>query len=129
MERAKEVRQDNEYIPTGREKGIFLENPLMLNGEPLDYGDFDLLSTGKLTVRKGAEKQGQTTPVDFYIYLRRDGNKVLLPGNEKCARKYNEVEIGEILQYAEPGDLLVIEAVNPEDGTVKRILKIRGRGC
>jgi hypothetical protein len=127
-ERAREVMQDNEYTATGHEKGIFVDNPLMLNGQPLDYSEFNLQSAGELTVSKGAAITGQTTQVPFYVYLRRDGNKILIPGQETPDPTQIKIDISEILRYAEFGDQLVIEAVNKEDGAVKRILKIR-RGC
>lgn len=128
-ERAKEVMQDNEYLTTGHEEGIFFSNPLMLNGKPLDYGEFNLLAKGELTVSKGAVATGQATQVPFYVSLRINGNKVLIPGKERPDPKQIKVDISEILQYAEPGDYLVIEAVRKEDGPVKRILKLVGGGC
>ena len=124
QERAKEVLQDNEYVSTGYEEGIFLCNPLMLNGKPLDYGEFNLQSQGELTVSKGAAITGQTTQIPFYVYLRRNGNKLLIPGP-----KQTKIDISEILRHAAPGDHLVIEPVNKEDGPVKRILKLIGGGC
>jgi len=127
--RIKEVMQDNEYVSTGYEKGIFFINPLMLNGKPLDYGDFNIQSKGELTVTKGATKTGQTTQIPFYVYLRRNGNKVLITGKERSDPKQIKIEISEILRHAEPGDHVVIEAVRKEDGPVKRILKLPGRGC
>lgn len=127
--RVKEVFQDNEYKNTGIEKGIFLSNPLMLDGKPLDYGDFDIRSAGELTVVKGASTSGESVNVPFYVYLRRDGSKVLIEGKEKPDAKQLKIEISDILHHAEPGDVLVIEAVNEEDGAVKRILKIIGAGC
>lgn len=129
QERAKEVMQDNEYASTGYEEGIFFCNPLMLNGKPLDYGEFNLLSKGELTVSKGAAITGQTTQIPFYVYLRRNGNKVLIPGMERSDPKQIKIDISEILRHAEPGDHLVIEAVKKEDGPVKRILKLLGGGC
>ena len=72
---------------------------------------------------------GQTKQIPFYIYLRSDGNKFLIPGHEKPNPKQTKIEISEILKHAQPGDDLVIEAVNKEDGAVKRILKILGGGC
>lgn len=127
--RAKEVRQDNEYTSTGYEQGNFYDNPLMLNGRPLDYGEFNLNTKGELTVSKGAAITGRTTQVPFYVYLRRNGNEVLIPGKERSDSKQTKIEISEILKHAEPGDHLVIEAVNKEDGPVKRILKLFGGGC
>lgn len=129
QERAKEVMQDNEYVTTGYEVGIFLCNPLMLDGKPLDYGEFSLTSTGELTVVKGVSIPEQTQTIPFYVYLRRNGNKVLIPGKEKSDPEQTTIDIKEILQHAERGDLLVIEAVRKEDGSVKRILKILGDGC
>jgi hypothetical protein len=129
QDRAKEVMQDNEYTNTGYETGLFLSNPLMLNGKPLDYGEFNVGSEGELTVSKGTVIPGQSTQVPFYVYLRRDGNKVLIPGKEKYDPKQVKVDLSKILQYAKPGDLLVIESVNKEDGPVKRILKLLGGGC
>ena len=125
--RAKEVMQDNEYTFTGFEKGIFLNNPLMLDGMPLDYGEFSLTSTGELTVIKGAA--GQTTEVPFRVYLRRNGSKVLIPGKEKSEPNQTKIDITEILKHAENGDHVVIEAVRKEDGSVKRILKLLYDGC
>jgi|SRR5688572_20036308 len=130
QERAKEVMQDNEYTMTGYEVGTFLDNPLMLDGKPLDYGEFSLTSTGELTVIKGGATTEQTMEVPFYVYLRRDGNKVLIPGMERSDPKQIKIDIAEILQHALRGDHLVIEAVNKEDGSVKRILKlINDYGC
>ena len=129
QERAKEVMQDNEYAITGNEVGIFLSNPLMLDGKPLDYGEFSLASTGELTVIKGAATTEQTIEIPFYVYLRRNGNKVLIPGKETSDPKLIKINIAEILLHAERGDHLVIEAVRKEDGSVKRILKLLGLGC
>lgn len=128
-ERAKEVAQDNEYIRTGHEAGIFFENPLMLDGVPLEYGEFNLRSKGELTVNKGAVITGKAMQVPFYVYLRRNGNIVPIPGKECPDPKQTKVEISEILSHAEIGDQLVIEAVRKEDGAVKRILKLLGLGC
>jgi hypothetical protein len=128
-ERAREVMRDNEYTITGYEEGIFLSNPLMLDGKPLDYGEFNLASKGELTVVKGAATYGQTVQVPFYLYLRRNGSKVLISGKKRSDRKQIKIDISEILRYAEPGDHLVIEAVKKEDGSVKRILKLLSLGC
>jgi len=126
--RASAVIQNNEYTSTGHEKGNFYCNPLMLNGKPMDYNAFDMDTKGELTVIKGAATTGVTTQVPFNAYLRRDGNKVLIPGNEKCSMSKTKMEISEILQHAKPGDQLVIEPVHKEDGHVKRILKLLD-GC
>ncbi|HYF68480.1 MAG TPA: hypothetical protein VD884_10095 [Ohtaekwangia sp.] len=127
--RAKEVMQDNEYKRTGYEKGNFYSNPLMLNGEPLDYNIFNIGSKGELTVIKGAAITGKPTQVPFYIYLRRGGNKIVIPGYETPEKSQTKIDISQILRHAKPGDMLVIESVNKEDGPVKRVLKLPGGGC
>jgi len=128
QERAKLVMQDNEYAYTGYEEGIFFSNPLMLDGKPLDFGEFNLLSRGELTVSKGSAVTGLPTQIPFYVYLRRNGTQVLIPGQETPDSKQT-IDISEILRHAKPGDYLVIEAVEKEDGPVKSILKLIGLGC
>jgi hypothetical protein len=128
-ERAKSVVQNNEYAIKGDETGIFLSDPLMLNGKPLDYAEFNLALTGELTVSKGTAINGQTMKVPFFVYLRRNGNKVFIPGKERPDAKQVKIDMSEILSHAQPGDQLVIEAVRKEDGLVKRILKLPGPGC
>jgi len=125
-ERAKAVMQDNEYVSTGCESGFFYANPLMLDGQPLDYATFGFGSKGELTVIKGAAITGKTILVPFIVYLRRDGNKVEMPGKEKCNSATTKIELSEILKFGEPGDQLVIEPVRKEDGPAKRILKLLG---
>jgi hypothetical protein len=129
LERAKEVRQDNEYTVTGNERGSFFDNPLMINGTPLDYGEFTLESAGELTVIKKAPITGATIEVPFYIYLRRDGIKVSLPQGGRHDSKQTKINLSEILDHAKAGDHLIIEAVNKEDGAIKRILKLLNNGC
>jgi hypothetical protein len=126
--RALDVIRDNEYTTTGFENGNFYRNPLLLDGRLLDYTRFSLESKGELTVIKGAAVTGNTVQVPFYVYLRRDGNKVVLPGNEKCSKGQDKIEISEILKHAKPGDELIIEPVNKEDGPAKRILKLLSAG-
>jgi hypothetical protein len=128
-DRVKQVTQDNEYASTGYELGIFYRNPLMLNGKPLDYNTFNVESKGELTVIKGETVTGKTTQVPFHVYLRRDGYKVLIPGSQGSDKSQIKIDISQILQHAKPGDQLVIEPVNKEDGPAKRILKLLGGNC
>ena len=65
---------------TGDEKGEFFTFFLMLNGKPLNYNEFGPDLKGELTVVKGAPVTGDSTEVPFQVYLRRDGNRVLIPG-------------------------------------------------
>lgn len=126
---AKRVLQDNDYSNTGCKKGNFYGNLLMLDGQPLDYGVFSLRSKGELTLLKEGAITGQTMQIPFYVYLRRLGNNVLIPGKERPDIHQIKVDISEILQYAAPWDQLVIEPVRKEDAPAKRILNLLGGGC
>jgi hypothetical protein len=124
-----DVLRDNEYTYTGYEKGAFLRNPLLVNGKPLDRFQFTTSSTGELTVIKRAAAKAELVQVPFFIYIRRNGNKVSIPGKENPDLKQIKIDLPEVLKYAEPGDLLIIEAVRKEDGAVKRVLKLLKSGC
>lgn len=129
QERAREVLQDNGYTFTGDEGGVFLSNSLRLNGKPLDFGEFNLSSSGELTLKNGASTTDQATPIPFYVYLKRNGSKVFIPGKERADPTLNKIDISEVLQHAQPGDYLVIEAVKEEDSALKSKLKVLPLGC
>jgi hypothetical protein len=127
-EPAKEVMQDFVLINRGCDKAGFFPSPLLLNGKPLAYKDFSVESKGELSVIKETIAR-ETTQVPFYIYLKRNGNKVLIPGKESADVKQVKIDISKILMYAIPGDHLVIEPVREEDASLTTILKLLGRGC
>ncbi len=127
QERAKEVLQDNECTFTTNEEGTFLSTSLILNGKPLDFGQFNLSSRGELTVRNGATTTEQAIP--FYVYLKRNGNNVFNPNDKVADSPHTKIDISDVLQHAQPGDYLVIEAVTKEEGVVKSILKVLPLGC
>jgi hypothetical protein len=68
--------------------------------------------------------------IPFYVYLRRNGAIIKLPGEEAMKPQHVKVDISTILKHAAPGDQLIIEPVNKEDWQAKRILKLlEGGGC
>lgn len=129
QEHAREVIQDNGCTFTTNEVGIFLSNSLMLNGKPLDFGDFNLSSRGELTVTNAVTNPDEQASIPFYVYLKRNGTKVLVAGDEATDPAHTKIDISEILQHAQPGDYLVIEAVNKEESAVNSILKVLPLGC
>jgi len=128
-QREKEVVLDNEYKRTGYEQGVFLSNPLMLDGKPLEYSVFGVRSKGELTLAKATTITGQTIQIPFHVYLRRNGNKVFILSKVKPDSKQTKIKLSKVLEYAKPGDQLIIEPVNKEDGPAKRILKLFENGC
>jgi hypothetical protein len=128
--RQREVMQDSEFLPTGEAIGNFYGNPLRLDGLPLEYSTFKIKSKGELTVLKGDAATGKAIQIPFYIYLRRNGAMVKLPGEDLLKLQYLKVEISTILKLAVPGDQLIVEPANKEDWKAKRVLKLFGDdGC
>jgi len=124
-----DVIQDNEFVKNGEAAGNFYCNPLRLEGQPLDYLQFNIQSKGELTLIKGSPATGFTVQIPFYVYLRRNGTMVKLPGEAVSKSKYVKIEISTILQLAEPGDQVILEPANKEDWLAKRILTLRKGGC
>lgn len=126
---AKEVMQDNEFDrnEAGLISNIFA-NPLLLNGQLLDYGKFDLSTTGILTVVRGNPEKPEATPIPFYVYIRRNG--VLVEGKKTplSDKVIYKLDLKEIFLGCKPGDLLIIKPAKAEDWRAKRILKLIG-GC
>jgi hypothetical protein len=129
QDRAKEVMQDNEWVVCAETVGNFFINPLLLDGQPLDYRAFSLKSKGELTLIKGAAITGNTVQIPFYVYLRRNGTIIKLHDEEALSPRYLKIDMSTITKFALPDDLLIIEPVNKEDWQAKRILKLLGGGC
>ena len=128
-ERAKEVMQDNEYVVNDKAVDNFFYNPLLLDGKTLDYNTFAIQSMGEITLIKGKAGTTKVVEIPFYIYLRRNGEMVKLPGEEGSKVRHMKTEISRILKLAKPGDHLIIEPANAEDWQAKRILKLLDGGC
>ena len=78
-DRAKEVMQDNEFVRNGLAMGNFLYNPLLIDGQLLDYSKFSIKSKGELTLIKGSYVAGRAIQIPFYVYLRRNGAILKIP--------------------------------------------------
>ncbi|MDF9800271.1 hypothetical protein OKW21_005534 [Catalinimonas alkaloidigena] len=122
---AQKVMQENEHQRSepGRDAIIHC-NPLLLNGNLLDYGAFNTHSRGVLTVMKGEPDSAEAQRIPFKLYLRREG-KLLERAQIGFAQdsKY-EIEISQVLAHSLPGDQLIIDPVKKEHWKAKRILKI-----
>ncbi len=128
-ERAKNVRQDNEYVVNDKAVDNYFYNPLVLDGKALDYNKFSIQTSGELTLIKGLSATGKVIQIPFYVYLRRNGTIVNVPGEERSKVKYMKIEISTILEHAREGDHLIIEPANEEDWQAKRILKLLDGDC
>lgn len=126
-----EVKQNNEFLRSSNGEGtVFYANPLLLNGELLDYGAFDLSSSGELTVVKGNPESKDAKPIPFYVSIRRNGEIISdkkMPFLNKALYKIN---LSDIFLFSQPGDMLIVNPVRSEDWRAKRILKLLGtNGC
>lgn len=126
---AKEVRQDSEFEPSNLvAKPAFAENPLQLDGKPLDYRTFEYYTKGTLTVIKGQPNTKEAVAIPFYVSIRRNGKIIdskKMPFANKVLFKINMLDI---FPFTQGNDMLIIRPANPEDWQAKRILKLIG-GC
>lgn len=135
--RSEEVMRDNELERNaiGQNTGIHC-NPLLLDGQSLDYDTFTINSSGELTVIKGEYSDfDQTAPnynprspefikIPFTVRLRRDGKILESEGMDFLNREGYKIEISKVLAFGKPGDQLIINPANKEDWKAKRILKL-----
>jgi hypothetical protein len=127
---AQAVMQDNElaYNAIGQ-NAPFHTNPLQLNGQLLDYGNFDLNSRGFLAIVRGNPDSKDAQAVPFTVSIRRNGkiieNKKILFLNKTI----HKINLAEILPFCKDGDLLILNPTRAEDWKAKRILKLLFGGC
>ena len=124
-ENAKEIMHDNEFVRTeiGQTENIYC-NPLLLDGRPLDYGSFTLRTRGELALVKGEPGTPGSTKILFFIRLIRDGRVVDGRNMLFLNKGLHEIEISNVLAFAQPGDQLIIDPVRKEDWKAKRILNL-----
>ncbi|GAB4018042.1 hypothetical protein [Spirosoma koreense] len=110
-------------------------NPLILNGKPLEYADFSLISRGSLSVVAGNAESETLVKIPFRIYLRRDG-MLIHKGASDSSREVYDIDVATVLSLAQVGDELVIDPVRRTDGAARRIIRVRSifwlfpqRGC
>lgn len=118
------IRLDNEFRPgkMGRDADFYC-NPLVLNGKPLDYTRFSIMSKGILTVVEGNPESPEAVKIPFTVYLRRDG-EIITQGKSDPGQEVYEIEISEVLSLAKDGDHLLIVPVRESDWKAKRIIKV-----
>lgn len=99
-------------------------NPLVLDGNPLDYNFFSIISRGTLTVVAGDPVSKEATLIPFRIYLRRNG-MIIQKGASDSGRQRYDVDIATLLVLAQPGDELVVDPARKADWLARRIIRVR----
>jgi hypothetical protein len=104
----------------GRETPIYA-NPILLNGQPIDYASFSIKSKGTLTLMKGKPTSSEAVKIPFRVYLRRNG---VIVYEKKSASKLTQVEISEVLALSKAGDQIIINPTEKADYKAKRIINV-----
>lgn len=94
-------------------------NALLFNGKPLNE-QFSLSSRGILTMVMSDSK----TKIPFKIYLKRQDRIVPL-GGSSYENKLTEIEVSQILKFANLGDQLIIEPVEKKPQTAIKVIFLR----
>lgn len=125
VDKSKLVMQDNENQRNeiGQNANIYC-NPLTLNGQVLDYSNFNIKSQGQLSVVTGDPKSANATKIPFYISLRRNGKIIKEVKMGFLKQQIYSIEISKVLSFSKAGDQLLIIPANKTDWKAKRILKI-----
>ncbi|WP_394992323.1 M56 family metallopeptidase [Emticicia sp.] len=105
----------------GKNTSIYA-NPLLLNGQPLDYSSFSIKSKGVLTVMKGKPTSPEAVKIPFRLYLRRNG--IFIYEKKSSNSKLTQVEVSEVLALSKVGDQIVINPTEKIDFKAKRIINI-----
>lgn len=104
----------------GRETPIYA-NPILLNGQPIDYSTFSIKSKGTLMLMKGKPTSPESVKIPFRVYLRRNG---VIVYEMKGASKLTQVEISEVLALSKAGDQIIINPTEKVDYKAKRIINV-----
>lgn len=109
-----------EWSKDGQDMNFYC-NSLLLNAKPLNYANFSIESKGILTMVEGEPKSPGAVKIPFLIYLRRDG---VILGQGEAGPEVYEIEIADILMFAQLGDHLIITPARKTDWKAKRIIKV-----
>jgi hypothetical protein len=109
----------------------FVSNPLYLNGQAMDVNKFSLESKGVLTlvIVKDKSETRESTPVPFYVSIRRNGKILDAQEMPFLNKEIFEINLADIFAFSKQGDMLIIVPAKAEDWKAKRILKLFNKGC
>jgi hypothetical protein len=99
-------------------------NSVLFNGKPLVYDQFSLSSRGVLTMVMNDSKTKEMKSMLFKVYLKRQ-DKILPFGVSNQVSGVTELEVSEILKFANLGDQLVIEPIEKKAQMSTRVIFLR----
>jgi hypothetical protein len=104
------------------EKALY--NSVLFNGKPLVNEQFSLSSRGVLTMVMNDSKTKELKSMAFKIYLKRQ-DKVVPFGGSNHGNEVLEIEVSEILKFANLGDQLIIEPINRQSQMSTRVILLK----
>lgn len=122
---------------TSRPTSVLYDDPVTLNGQPVDYFTFSLHTRGFIGLRESNMVSEQRRPIPFRLYLQRKGAIVRQVGSSEAGNMHT-VQLDAVMPFARYGDELVLIPVRPTDIRSKRVIKLTsynlfvtsfGRGC
>jgi hypothetical protein len=99
-------------------------NSVLFNGKPLVYDQFSLSSRGILTMVMNDSKTKEMKSMLFKVYLKRQ-DKILPFGVSNQVSGVTELEVSEILKFANLGDQLIIEPIDKKAQMSTRVIFLR----
>jgi hypothetical protein len=99
------------------------DDPVTLNGHPVDYFTFSLHTRGVIGLREDNRVSEQQRPIPFRLYLRRKGAIIRQASSTEAGDTY-AVQLDTIMPYARYGDELVLVPTRPADLRSKRTIKL-----
>ena len=109
-------------VAKDKEKSFY--NSLLFNDKPLVYDQFSLSSRGVLKMVMSNSETKELISMSFKIYLKRQ-DKILHFGEFNHGNGISEIEVSEILKFANLGDQLVIEPVEKKAQMSTRVIFLR----
>ena len=99
-------------------------NSFLIDGKQVNMDQLSTISRGLLSIEINNTESGKTDRIPFLIYLKRAG-KIVDADAYAHNNLVESIEISEVLQAAQPGDELVIDAVNKDVTTMRRVVVIK----
>lgn len=99
------------------------DDPVTLNGRPVDYFTFSLHTRGFIGLRESNMVSERQRPIPFRLYLQRKGAIVRQIGSSETGDAY-VVPLDAIMPFARYGDELVLMPVRSADIASKRVIKL-----
>ena len=101
----------------------FYLNPLLLNGKSVEFSIFSFVNTGMISLA-GNPDSGSKTKIPFYISINRSG-KIVEAYSNTHHHAVTEVNMAEILRFAQVGDQIIIDPAEKNEQVGRKIIVVK----